>query len=271
MSQKVKSSMNLSTPNIKVIASEAGNYIDLSTFYVLSVNTPDDTSTRVLQCTSAQSLFQETLDKVDTELQKVTDLTLTVETRIKSLEAAVFEQRIGLIVPYAGNTDVPTNTLACNGQAVSRTTYAKLFAKIGTAWGIGDGTTTFNLPNLQDTVLKGMSAGTGFMDDPDKNLRIAFNKGSEGVAVGSYQKFGVKTGSKYFSGTFNPFGERDAYMMPADGVFSRTSQNNWGLMKTGNLFYDQDNWGYRFEMTVDLSNSNSTRDNNAYVKFAIYF
>lgn len=40
--------------------------------------------------------------------------------------------------------------LVCNGQAVSRTTYASLFSKIGTLYGVGDGSTTFNLPNLQD-------------------------------------------------------------------------------------------------------------------------
>jgi microcystin-dependent protein len=42
---------------------------------------------------------------------------------------------------------VPTGWLACDGSAVSRTTYADLFAAIGTNFGVGDGSTTFNLPN----------------------------------------------------------------------------------------------------------------------------
>lgn len=54
---------------------------------------------------------------------------------------------IGSIVPY-GNKEAPTNWLSCNGQAVSRTTYADLFAIIGTQFGSGDGSTTFNLPDL---------------------------------------------------------------------------------------------------------------------------
>lgn len=54
---------------------------------------------------------------------------------------------IGSIVPY-GSKEVPTNWLACNGQAVSRTTYADLFTIIGTQFGEGDGSTTFNLPDL---------------------------------------------------------------------------------------------------------------------------
>lgn len=53
----------------------------------------------------------------------------------------------GTIILYAGTT-VQTGYLICNGAAVSRTTYAALFAKIGTTWGAGDGSTTFNVPNL---------------------------------------------------------------------------------------------------------------------------
>src|SRR6478672_8307118 len=48
-----------------------------------------------------------------------------------------------------GGTTAPTGWLACDGQAVSRTTFADLFAYIGTTWGAGDGSTTFNVPPLQ--------------------------------------------------------------------------------------------------------------------------
>ena len=51
--------------------------------------------------------------------------------------------------------EVPTGWLQCNGAAVSRTTYARLFKKIGTKYGAGDGSTTFNLPDLQHRVLEG--------------------------------------------------------------------------------------------------------------------
>lgn len=54
---------------------------------------------------------------------------------------------IGTMLPYAG-TSLPTGFLACDGSAVSRTTYAALFAAIGTTWGAGNGSTTFNTPNL---------------------------------------------------------------------------------------------------------------------------
>ena len=63
----------------------------------------------------------------------------------------------GTMLPFGGTT-VPTGFLLCNGAAVSRTTYAKLFAAIGTKWGTGDGSTTFNLPNCNDRCLEGTTS-----------------------------------------------------------------------------------------------------------------
>ena len=57
---------------------------------------------------------------------------------------------------FAGNT-LPDGWLACDGTAVSRTTYANLFSKIGTIYGSGDGSTTFALPNLTDKFIQGNS------------------------------------------------------------------------------------------------------------------
>lgn len=61
----------------------------------------------------------------------------------------------GIVKAYAGST-APTMHLLCYGQAVSRTTYAKLFAAIGTAFGIGDGTNTFNVPDLRGRIIAGL-------------------------------------------------------------------------------------------------------------------
>lgn len=60
---------------------------------------------------------------------------------------AQYEVQIGdMAVQGAGG--VNQGWLKCNGQAISRTAYADLFAVIGTAYGIGDGNTTFNVPNI---------------------------------------------------------------------------------------------------------------------------
>lgn len=66
----------------------------------------------------------------------------------------------GAVVPFAMNTP-PTGWLKANGAAVSRTTYAALFTAIGTTFGVGDGSTTFNLPDLRGEFVRGWDDGRG--------------------------------------------------------------------------------------------------------------
>lgn len=61
---------------------------------------------------------------------------------------------VGSIVPFGSDT-VPENWLLCDGSAVSRTEYAELFSVIGGNYGVGDGSTTFNLPDLRGRVAVG--------------------------------------------------------------------------------------------------------------------
>lgn len=77
-----------------------------------------------------------------------------VKTADNGIVDPLFLVPTGSIISYAGTT-TPSAWLFCDGSAVSRTTYANLFTKIGTTWGAGDGLTTFNLPNLQDVFLRG--------------------------------------------------------------------------------------------------------------------
>lgn len=63
----------------------------------------------------------------------------------------------GVVLPFGGST-VPNGWLLANGAAISRTTYANLFDKIGTTYGSGDGSTTFDIPDLRDRYIIG--AGT---------------------------------------------------------------------------------------------------------------
>jgi len=65
----------------------------------------------------------------------------------------------GVVMPYAG-VSAPTGYLMCDGSAVSRTTYGDLFTGIGTTYGVGDGSTTFNLPNLNGRVVAGVSGSS---------------------------------------------------------------------------------------------------------------
>lgn len=68
--------------------------------------------------------------------------------------------RVGVVLPFSGST-IPSGCLPCNGAAVSRTTYKALFDVIGTTYGTGDGSMTFNLPDLVDKFIEGSTtAGT---------------------------------------------------------------------------------------------------------------
>lgn len=66
----------------------------------------------------------------------------------------------GLVLPFAGGT-APDGWLLCHGQAVSRTEYPALFAAIGTTYGAGDGSTTFNVPDARGEFIRGLDAGRG--------------------------------------------------------------------------------------------------------------
>lgn len=79
-----------------------------------------------------------------------------VATRFNSLIDGIKEQVVpsGVVKAFAGST-APDGWLLCNGQAVSRSEFAALFAVIGTTYGAGDKSTTFNVPNLQGKMIIG--------------------------------------------------------------------------------------------------------------------
>jgi len=88
----------------------------------------------------------------------------------KKMTAATFGAVItGTILPYASAdgdpSNLPSGYLYCNGDAVSRTTYSDLFAVCGTAFGVGDGSTTFNVPDMSNRFMLG-SQGMGAATPP---------------------------------------------------------------------------------------------------------
>jgi len=78
----------------------------------------------------------------------------------------------GVIVPVAASGAVPVDCLICDGSAKVRTDYPLLFSRIGVAWGAGDGSTTFNIPDLRDRALYGAGGAIGIAQ-------------TDGVAFGS--------------------------------------------------------------------------------------
>jgi microcystin-dependent protein len=108
--------------------------------------------------------------------------------------------RPGTILSFGGlaELDDPKGYIPCDGRQVKRDDYPDLFAAIGTAWGQGDGSTTFNVPDLRGYFLRGTDAGA--RRDPDVADRTAIGEergmgGNIGDNVGSVQsdEFGKHT------------------------------------------------------------------------------
>lgn len=84
--------------------------------------------------------------------------------------------QVGFIYSH-GNNSTPTGYLACDGSAISRTTYRELFDEIGTTWGVGDGSTTFNVPDLRGVYTRGTGS--------HGSLNMADGNDFAGPAVGA--------------------------------------------------------------------------------------
>lgn len=83
------------------------------------------------------------------------------------------------------STSPPTDFLECDGSAVSRTTYSDLFSEISDDFGAGDGSTTFNLPDLRGEFLRGWDHGAG--TDPDAATRTDRGDTTTGDNIGTKQ------------------------------------------------------------------------------------
>jgi microcystin-dependent protein len=93
---------------------------------------------------------------------------------------------------FAGSV-VPAGWLLCNGQAVSRATYPKVFAALGIVWGAGNGSTTFNLPDLVGAAPAGVGTSTGYTQNETIALGTKYNDQIQGhrhapLAEGNFVK-----------------------------------------------------------------------------------
>lgn len=100
-------------------------------------------------------------------------------------------------IAYFARTSAPTGYLKANGALVSRTTYAALFAAIGTTFGAGDGSTTFNLPDLRGEFIRGWDDGRGV---------------DSGRAIGSAQSGEIQSHAHYVG--------EPSYPIPSSGGWS---------------------------------------------------
>ncbi len=133
-------------------------------------------------------------------------------------------------VAFVARNTAPTGWLKANGAAVSRTTYADLFAAIGTAFGAGNGTTTFNLPDLRGEFVRGWDDGRGI-----DTGRVFGSAQAELVINHTHNITGFTgasngTGGAHFYNTnqFNTTGASTSVQTPAGG--SETRPRNVALL-----------------------------------------
>jgi microcystin-dependent protein len=146
----------------------------------------------------------------------------TIGTYINKSDIATFAPS-GIIQAYGG-TSVPTGWVDCDGSAISRTVYDALFSAIGTTWGVGDGSTTFNVPDLRGAFLRGTgSHGSATMADgnpfagaavgsTENDQEQAFQVGAAADSTGARDYWGIAA-------------TRDARANATGGVSNETYSN----------------------------------------------
>ncbi len=118
----------------------------------------------------------------------------------------------GVVMYFAGNS-APTGWLEANGAVVSRTTYAALFAAIGTTYGIGDGSTTFKLPDLRGEFIRSLDKGRGV---------------DLGRTLGTYQGDSIRNITGQFRAVRRDGGgESGAFYASTDGYPGSDTGGNW--------------------------------------------
>jgi microcystin-dependent protein len=145
-------------------------------------------------------------------------------------------------------TTAPSGWLLCDGSAVSRTTYANLFAAIGTSCGSGDGSTTFNLPDFRGRFLRGVSGTSS--NDPDKTSRTSMaTGGNTGNNPGSVQA----DDNKSHTHTYTVY-------------FGAAVAGEWAAQA-----YQNASSAYATQGGMTYSGGNEARPKNAYVNYIIKY
>ncbi len=93
---------------------------------------------------------------------------------------------VGMVCSFAGAA-TPTGWLPCDGSAVSRSTYARLFAKISTTYGTGNGSTTFNVPNAATRVIIGTGTGTKVLTFASRSSNVITVTGAANSSINEIQ------------------------------------------------------------------------------------
>jgi microcystin-dependent protein len=153
---------------------------------------------------------------------------------------------------FWSDSTTPTGFLDCDGQEVSRATYADLFALIGTKYGVGDNVTTFNVPDARGLFLRIQDAGAGV--DPDAASRTDRGDGTIGDNVGTKQLDALEN----FTGTIAHGGY---------GTVTGVFENVGSFVGVGTNA--QTNYTAKLDPSLQARTSTETRGNNMYTRLLI--
>lgn len=166
----------------------------------------------------------------------------------------------GVVSPFAGPVEnIPAGWLLCDGSEISRTEYANLYDAIGVCWGVGDGSTTFNLPDLRGLFLRGVSGDSGNDTDADERLVLNDNGGNTGNQVGSYQGDAIRNITGHFNAVEN-------YDLSCGGAFYSYYGQGVGSGRS-----DHDNHFIGFDASLEVPVGSDNRPKNAYVNYIIKY
>lgn len=125
----------------------------------------------------------------------------------------------GTVTMYAGSS-APTDWLICDGSAVSRSTYSALFAITGTNFGSGNGSTTFNLPDLRSRLPVGAGTGTKVATFSSRSSNVITVTGLSNASNNEFQT-----------------GQAILYSAPSGAMTGLTHNTTYYVIRTGNLTF----------------------------------
>jgi len=144
---------------------------------------------------------------------------LAVKTYVDTVGQQTYIVPTGGILPYAGSS-APSNYLMCDGAGVSRSTYSTLFALVGTTYGVGNGTTTFNVPDLRNRVPLGAGTGTKVATFASRASNVITVTGLTNAANNEFQT-----------------GQAVVYSTTGAVITGLTNATTYYVVRTGNLTF----------------------------------
>ena len=163
----------------QVTSTKLNDIVDDATF-VTGTGNATDNSTLAVHASGYLQVKDLGIDTAQLAASAVTEAKIEDGAVTADKLAATAAFQAGMVMPYAPGA-APTGWLLCDGSAISRTTYAALFSAVSTTYGVGNGSTTFNIPDLRGRV----PAGDDNMGGVAASRLTSGGSGIDGATIGA--------------------------------------------------------------------------------------